>query len=127
MMFVTRRGFGTSQVLITTGRRSGEDRSVPVSPIVVEGIEYVVSPYGEVGWVRNVRAQPLASLQHGKTRRRVSLEEVTGRAAGIVFAYHQRESYARRFMEVPEDPTLADFESAADSFPVFRVSEIRSL
>jgi hypothetical protein len=55
---VARLGVGRTQVMTTTGRKTGERRRVPVSPIVVEGVEYLVSPYGEVGWVHNVRARP---------------------------------------------------------------------
>ncbi len=46
------------EVLTTTGRTSGEPRQVPVSPIAMGGQEYLVSPYGNVGWVHNARANP---------------------------------------------------------------------
>jgi deazaflavin-dependent oxidoreductase (nitroreductase family) len=122
MSWMARRGIGRTQIMTTTGRKSGLPRSVPVSPIVVDGVEYIVSPYGQVGWVHNVRARPIVSLRHGSTRREATLAEAGGeRAAAVAAAYHARESYARRYMDVPTSPTLADFEARADLFPVFEV------
>jgi len=81
--------------MTTTGRKTGERRRVPVSPIVVEGVDYLVSPYGEVGWVHNVRADPTVTLSHGSKTRQGRLEEVTDRSgAPVVAAYHARESFS---------------------------------
>jgi deazaflavin-dependent oxidoreductase (nitroreductase family) len=122
MTWMARRGFGKSEVLTTTGRKSGESRDVPVSPILKDGVEYLVSPYGEVAWVHNVRANPAVTLRRGSTVRSVRLEEVTDRSgAPIVAEYHARESYARPYMDVPENPTVDDFAARSDQFPVFRV------
>jgi deazaflavin-dependent oxidoreductase (nitroreductase family) len=119
---VSRLGIGRTQVMTTTGRKTGEPRRVPVSPIVVEGVEYLVSPYGEVGWVHNVRADPTVTLSHGSKTRQARLEEVTDRSgAPVVAAYHARESFSRPYMDVPDDPTIEDFESRRGMFPVFRV------
>lgn len=72
--WVARRGLGKIEVLTTMGRKSGQPRNVPVSPIEIDGVEYVVSPYGEVSWVRNVRANPTVTMRHGSKERRVRLE-----------------------------------------------------
>jgi deazaflavin-dependent oxidoreductase (nitroreductase family) len=120
--FMARRGWGRTEVLTTTGRKTGGKREVPVSPIELDGVEYLVSPYGEVGWVRNVRAHPEVTLRHGSDERRVSLEEVTGEeAAATVGAYYDRETFPRPYMDVPDNPTIADFSAKAALFPVFRV------
>jgi deazaflavin-dependent oxidoreductase (nitroreductase family) len=120
--FMARRGWGRTEVLTTTGRKSGEARQVPVSPMEMNGAEYLVAPYGEVAWVRNVRADPKATLRHGSVERHVRLEEVSGDvAAAVVAAYYARESFSRPYMDVPESPTTADFAAKAGSFPVFRV------
>jgi len=108
--------------MTTIGRKSGKAREVPVSPIVLDGAEYLVSPYGAVNWVHNVRANPTVELRLGSSRRTVRLDEATdASAAPVVAAYHQRERYARPYMDVPESPGLDDFVAAVDSFPVFRV------
>jgi hypothetical protein len=51
------------------------------------------------------------------------LEEVTDRSgAPVVAAYHARESFSRPYMDVPDDPTIEDFESRRGMFPVLRVT-----
>jgi hypothetical protein len=42
--------------LTVVGRRTGEPRKVPVIPVEVGQGRYLVSPYGESDWVRNLRA-----------------------------------------------------------------------
>jgi F420H(2)-dependent quinone reductase len=123
MSWMARRGIGKIQVLTTTGRKSGEPKSVPVSPIVIDGIEYLVCPYGEMGWVLNARSNPSAGLRHGSTDRQVRLIETGGEvAAKVVAAYYRREGYASQYMDVPENPTVENFERNAALFPVFEVS-----
>lgn len=118
---LARIGIGRSVELTTIGRSSGEARSVPVSPITIDGIEYIVSPYGSVGWVRNTRANPIVTIRRGRSERSARLVEVTGDAAAVVAAYYERESFPRRYMDLPDDPELGDFEEDPGSFPVFRV------
>jgi len=125
--WMARLGIGKSVVMTTTGRKSGQSRDVPVSPIVKDGTEYVVSPYGEVAWVHNVRANPKVMMRHGSKVRSVRLEEMTdGSGAPIVAEYHAGESFARPYMDVPENPTVEDFAARSDQFPVFRVTEPRT-
>lgn len=124
MSWAARRGMGKTQLMTTTGRKSGESREVPVSPLELDGVEYVVSPYGEVSWVHNVRANSSVTLRHGSKERQVRLEEITGpTAASAAAAYYQRESYARPYMDVPENPTEDDFTAKAALFPVFKVDQ----
>ena len=121
---INRTGVGRSETLFTTGSKSGERRGVPVSPIEFEETTYLVAPYGEVGWVHNVRSNPMVELASGSSvrqRRQRRLVEVTGDAANVVQAYWGRESFPRRYMDLPNDPTLEDFEAAANQFPVFRI------
>jgi deazaflavin-dependent oxidoreductase (nitroreductase family) len=120
--WMARRGMGRTEVMTTTGSKSGQPRNVPVSPIVLDGVEYVVSPYGEVGWVHNVRKSPMVTFRHGSKERQTRLVEATGTSgAPAVAAYYAREGFARPFMDVPENPRLDDFVTAADRFPVFEV------
>ncbi len=52
-MRLNARGVAT---LTLVGRRTGEAHKVPVIPVEVGGSRYLVSPYGESDWVRNLRA-----------------------------------------------------------------------
>lgn len=59
------RGVAT---LTVVGRRTGAPHRLPVIPVEVDGGRYLVSPYGESEWVRNLRAAGAGDLrQHGRT------------------------------------------------------------
>jgi deazaflavin-dependent oxidoreductase (nitroreductase family) len=120
---MSRLGLGPTQVLATTGRRSGQERTVPVTPIHVNGFEYVVAPYGQVSWVHNVRADPNVTLRKGRNIRHVRLVDVTLEAAEVVKAYWDKIPYVRSYMDVPGDASVEDFDSVAGRFPTFRVEE----
>ncbi|HEY6635824.1 MAG TPA: nitroreductase/quinone reductase family protein [Acidimicrobiia bacterium] len=120
---LARLGVGNFALLTTTGRRSGRSRTVTIAPISEGGIDYLVSPYGESAWVRNLRADPEAKLRRGRSHREGRMIEETGGHPGLVQRYYQREAFARRFMDVPADPTIDDFVAAASRFPVFRVQD----
>lgn len=108
-------------VLTTRGRRSGLDREVPVSPIRHRGSTYLVSPYGQVSWVHNVRAHARVKLRRGRSERAVVLREVT--EPEVLLRYYKSQPVASRFMEIPGEGDLDDFAAVAHRFPVFRVDE----
>jgi F420H(2)-dependent quinone reductase len=54
--------FGPFETLIVTKRLSKQPQTIPVTPIDVDGVKYVVSAYGETEWVKNVRANPNIKL-----------------------------------------------------------------
>jgi deazaflavin-dependent oxidoreductase (nitroreductase family) len=120
-LFLARRGWGRQVMLTTTGRRSGQPREVPLSPITVDGVEFLVAPYGEVAWVRNVRANPEVTIRKGRETRLASLSEVTGEVPDVLKEYWDREAFAHQYMDVPDSPTIDDFDASGKSFPVFRV------
>jgi deazaflavin-dependent oxidoreductase (nitroreductase family) len=123
MRVFTRLGISGRVVMMTTrGRHSGEARTIPISPIEVGGRRYVVSPYGQRGWVHNVRANPSVELRRGSSVKRAVLAEVTpGEAVPVLQAYYARETITRPYFAVPADPTPADFAAVAGSHPVFAV------
>ncbi|MGZ4493730.1 MAG: nitroreductase/quinone reductase family protein, partial [Nocardioides sp.] len=53
---VSRLRTGGVETLTVTGRRTGRPRSVPVIPVRLGAHRYLVAPYGESEWVRNLRA-----------------------------------------------------------------------
>jgi hypothetical protein len=57
-MRLSARGVAT---LTVAGCRTGELRKVPVIPVEVGGNRYLVSPYGESDWDRNLRGAGKAS------------------------------------------------------------------
>jgi deazaflavin-dependent oxidoreductase (nitroreductase family) len=121
MAQAARLGLGNFTLITTLGKRSGEPRRVTVAPIADDDEEYLVSPYGEVAWVHNVRAHPAVRMRRGGTEKPVELIEVTGQRPDLVRRYYERESFARQFMDLPENPDEGDFARFADRFPVFRI------
>src|SRR5918999_1042747 len=65
---------GPNRVLTVRGRTSGLPRSAPVAVVEFRGRRWVVGTFGEVHWVRNLRAAREATLRIG--RRDVSVQAV---------------------------------------------------
>src|ERR1700723_3741081 len=62
---------GESPVVLTVpGRKSGRERSTPVTPMSVDGQEYVVAGFRGADWVANVPAAGQARLARGRNVRR---------------------------------------------------------
>jgi deazaflavin-dependent oxidoreductase (nitroreductase family) len=53
---------GPNGILTVPGRKSGRPRSTPVAIIAVAGRRWIWAPFGEVQWVRNLRAAGGATL-----------------------------------------------------------------
>lgn len=52
-------------LLATKGWRSGKIRLTPVTPMTDGNQRWLVAPYGESGWVKNLRKNPRLQLRHG--------------------------------------------------------------
>jgi len=70
------RGPRFMRLLSVRGRRSGATRSTPVVPVSVGERTWVVSPFGEVGWVRNARAAGQIELARGDDRTVYAVREL---------------------------------------------------
>jgi deazaflavin-dependent oxidoreductase (nitroreductase family) len=53
---------GFNGLITIRGRTSGEPRTTPIAIIDVSGRRWVWSPWGEVNWVRNLRAAGRATI-----------------------------------------------------------------
>lgn len=97
--------------------------TVPVGPMEMEGVRYLVAPYGEVGWVHNIRSAGSARLSRGGTSEEITVTEIRGGEAGTVLKeYHAGlENIVGAYFDVPSDPTPADFVAVAAAHPVFRI------
>ena len=63
---VSRLHSGGAQTLTVVGRSTGRPHAVPVIPVQVGESRYLVSPYGEADWARNLRAAGAGELRgHG--------------------------------------------------------------
>lgn len=107
---------GTRPVAVR-GRRSGAVHRVPLIPVEVDGVRYLVSPRGETDWVRNLRAAGEGELQGRRegVRRFRATELPAAERAPIIDAYRRVAGRAVRsfFVEMP-DPA---------DHPVFRLDD----
>jgi deazaflavin-dependent oxidoreductase (nitroreductase family) len=117
---------GTVRVLVVPGRRSGEPRPTPVSPLTVDGRRYVVSALPQSDWARNIRAAGRGELVHGRRRTAVTLTEVTDPAVtrAVLRAFPREvpggvSFYVRLGLVERADPD--QFEAVADRVAVFRM------
>jgi len=69
--------FGYPMYLLTVrGRKSGQPHSTPVVIVEQEGKRYLLSPFGVVNWVRNLRVSGVATFTRGRR-----YEEIRARTA----------------------------------------------
>ena len=121
--------FGTIHVLTVPGRVSGQPRSTPVSPLVVDGRRYVIAGLPDSDWARNVRAAGRGDLARGRRRQAVALREVTDPdlRRRVVRAFptevpHGVEFFVR--IGLVDGPTPEQFAAAADRVAVFEISAL---
>jgi deazaflavin-dependent oxidoreductase (nitroreductase family) len=69
---------GESPVVLTVkGRKSGRERSTPVTPLTVDGKQYVVAGFPGADWVANVRAAEQVTIARGRRVQRVRMVELS--------------------------------------------------
>lgn len=112
-------------VIETTGRKSGQPRTVPVNIVEYEGADYLVAPRGNTEWYRNVLAAGgSASLKHGK-KRPVRLEEVPVDERAPIIKKYLGENAAATKASFGVDPAapIEDFQRIAPDHPTLRIHD----
>ena len=69
---------GPNRLITIRGRKTGLPRTTPVAIIEVSGRRWVWAPWGEVNWVRNLRAAGRATItlrRHSEEIRATELDE----------------------------------------------------
>jgi deazaflavin-dependent oxidoreductase (nitroreductase family) len=121
-------GFGRPMYLLTVrGRKSGQPRTTPVVVIEQDGQRYLVSPYGIVDWVRNLRAAGQAILTRGRREERVQALELPSREAALAL----KKLLAGNLPAFLTDPlgvtaksSLEQIERATAEHPVFMLQRV---
>ncbi len=79
---------GAFPLLTVRGKRSGKAISTPINVLELSGVNYLVSPRGETGWSRNLRATGECSLKlQGKERRFRATEVAPAERQPIIAGY----------------------------------------
>jgi deazaflavin-dependent oxidoreductase (nitroreductase family) len=114
-------------LLTVAGRKSGKPYSTPVTLIAEDGHEWIVAPYGERQWVKNLRVAGEARLSSGRRQRAVRAGEVSAaEAAPVIRLYVQRVPITRKFWDVTPTSTDAELVTEAARHPVFLVSPAKA-
>lgn len=112
-------------LLTVHGRRSGESRTTPVGLLVLNGHRYLFSAFGDVNWVRNLRAAGVATIGVGRRRETLCAAELSAEAAGpVIRSILKTPAYAsvvRPYFPVVEDAPLSEFVQEARRHPVFEL------
>jgi deazaflavin-dependent oxidoreductase (nitroreductase family) len=114
---------GGIALLTVPGRRTGQARSTPVNLHVEDGRRYLVSPYGHVNWVQNVRAAGgRARLKSHGRMEDIRLQELPAAQAAPLLKYYAEhfKVVAPYFDAKPGDP-VDRFAAEADKHPVFEI------
>lgn len=107
-------------LLTVKGRKTGNKYSAPVILIERDGRCWLVSPYGEVNWVKNARAAGEVTISRGKVSKTLKIQECSPQeSAPILKEYLSKESIVRPYFDVQPDDPLESFETEASQHPVF--------
>jgi deazaflavin-dependent oxidoreductase (nitroreductase family) len=111
-----------THLLTVPGRRSGRLWSTPVSIVRIGQERWLVAPYGERNWVRNVRAAGQVELRRGRTRERLAADELApDEAVPVLREYYRRGRVTRPFFAVSLDSPAEEWLVEAPRHPVFRL------
>jgi deazaflavin-dependent oxidoreductase (nitroreductase family) len=116
----------SNYLLTVPGRKSGLPRTTPVTIVEYEGERWLTSPFGEVDWVRNLRAAGEGTLHRGRRAELLFVQEVSAADSAPVLKWMLDEtrvpSVVRKQYLVPLDAPLAAYEQEARHHPVFRLT-----
>ena len=111
-------------VLAVRGRKTGKMQEVPVNPVEVDGVRYLVAPRGDTHWVRNLRAAGEAELRVGQRREHIQAREVENASKPPVLrAYLGRwKRETGKFFGVDDQAADEDLARIAPDHPVFQIT-----
>jgi deazaflavin-dependent oxidoreductase (nitroreductase family) len=111
-------------VLTVPGRKSGQPRSTPITPMYVDGTRYVVAGFPGADWERNARAAATATLTAGRTSETVRMVELSAdEARPLLRQFPTLVPTGVSFMKrsgLVTDGTPDEFEALAGRCAVFR-------
>jgi deazaflavin-dependent oxidoreductase (nitroreductase family) len=124
---LVKRGKGPDfmRLLTVNGRTTGRPYTAPVVPVVSEGEVWLVSPFGDVSWVRNLRVVGRAQLARGAQRVEYHARELTvPDAVPVIRAYLSMpsERFVRKDFRVTAGSTDDEIAREAPEHPVFALT-----
>jgi deazaflavin-dependent oxidoreductase (nitroreductase family) len=131
-MFLLRHGltFGKEHPVLLTapGRKSGQPRSTPITPMYVGGTRYVVAVFPAADWVANARAADTVTLTDGSETERVRMVELAAeQAIPVLRLFSVQVPAGVRFLKrsgLAPNGTPDELAALAGRCPVFRFDPI---
>lgn len=124
---------GPAVLLTVRGRKSGQPFTTPVGIFERDGQRWLFAEFGQVNWVRNLRASPRAEIRRGRRRESIEAVELSPAEAGAVLrdvVVPWLTGPIGRVAATMADPsllTVSDATSASDllreaeRFPIFEI------
>jgi deazaflavin-dependent oxidoreductase (nitroreductase family) len=122
---------GPNTMLTVRGRSSGLPRSTPVAVVEIDGRRWIIGTFGEVNWVRNLRAAGQATITSNRRSTPVTSVELSP-AETVAFYRDTLAPFVRRipfglgpFMlgtVLGARDLLDDPQGAAQRHPVFELT-----
>ena len=117
---------GPNGLVTIRGRKSGVARTNPVAIIEYSGRRWIWAPWGEVNWVRNLRAAGTATItKHGRTEEvsatELHAEERIGFFRDDLRGLARSIPFGVSFIRAVDGVDLNDPDAAAVGRPVFEL------
>ena len=121
---------GFNGLMTIRGRKSGLPRTTPVAIICVSGRRWVWAPWGEVHWVRNLRAAGRATITVRRRSEEVRATELDPAERLAFFRdtigpLARRIPFGVRFIRLVDGVDLNDPADAAEGRPVFELHSLQ--
>ena len=126
----TRAPMGFNGLITIRGRKSGLPRTTPIAIIQVSGRRWVWSPWGEVNWVRNLRAAGVAEITFRGEKEEVRATELDPSQRVAFFRdtlgpVVRTIPFGRAFIRIVDGTDLDKPEEAAEGRRVFELHSVR--
>jgi deazaflavin-dependent oxidoreductase (nitroreductase family) len=121
---------GYNRLVTIRGRKSGQPRTAAIAVLEVAGRRWVWAPWGEVNWVRNLRAAGRATIAMPGRREDVAATELDA-AERVAFFRDVLGPFARSipfgyaFVRLVDGVDLRDPVAAAEGRRVFELHPLR--
>ena len=120
-----------NRLVTIRGRRTGRPHTTGLAVIPVDGRRWVWAPWGDVHWVRNLRAAGRATItEHGREEDVAATEpDFAGRVdffRDILGPFARRYPFGPWFIRVVDGVDLDDPVEAADGRSVFELRPLES-
>jgi deazaflavin-dependent oxidoreductase (nitroreductase family) len=121
---------GFNGLITIRGRKSGLPRTNPVAIIEVSGRRWVWAPWGEVQWVRNLRAAGRATITARSRKEEVSATELdpterVGYFRDVLGPLARSIPFGAWFIRIADGVDLNDPVEAAEDRPVFELHPVQ--